>query len=341
MSGLTVGYLSIDDLILELKTKTGSEDEKHQCKQIKEILEKRHLLLVTLLVSNAAAMETLPLCLNEIVTEVLAVLISVTAVLIFGEIIPQALCTGPSQFQIAAAVAPVTYCLMWMEGIIAYPISKVLDCVLGEHCVTRYKNSDLKALIELHSQNALLGIELDPVQNEGMGLYPEQAHMIQCAIDSSSKTVGKIMKNYALVKKIDANQPLTKEFFEDLIKEGYSRYPVYKGDPKKIIGILLVKRLLGFKSFGKTLMELHVKLRKPLVCKPDKKINDILMEFKKGKSHMAIITNQIAEFKKNFEADKNACQNSMLNFSEMMDDSNIEILGIVTLEDIVEALIGG
>jgi len=65
MSGLTVGYLSIDDLVLELKTTTGTEEEKGYAEVLLPILTKRHWLLVTLLVSNAFAMETLPLCLGR------------------------------------------------------------------------------------------------------------------------------------------------------------------------------------------------------------------------------------------------------------------------------------
>ena len=60
------------------------------------ILQKHHLLLVTLLLCNAAAMEALPIFLDAIVPSVLAIVISVTAVLFFGEIIPQAVCTGPN-----------------------------------------------------------------------------------------------------------------------------------------------------------------------------------------------------------------------------------------------------
>jgi metal transporter CNNM len=67
MSGLTVGYLSIDDLVMELKATTGSDEEKEYAKKVLPVLEKRHWLLVTLLVSNAFAMETLPLCLGKII----------------------------------------------------------------------------------------------------------------------------------------------------------------------------------------------------------------------------------------------------------------------------------
>ena len=65
MSGLTVGYLSIDDLVLELKTTTGTEVEKEHAAILIPLLSKKHWLLVTLLVSNAFAMESLPLCLGN------------------------------------------------------------------------------------------------------------------------------------------------------------------------------------------------------------------------------------------------------------------------------------
>ena len=52
-------------------------------------------MLVTLLFLNALCMEALPLFLDKLLPAAVAVLVSVTAVLTFGEIVPQALCTGP------------------------------------------------------------------------------------------------------------------------------------------------------------------------------------------------------------------------------------------------------
>ena len=102
MSGLTVGYLSIDDLSLELKAQSGTEEEKNQAKIILPILSNRHWLLVTLLLMNSCAMEALPIFLDKIVSEFMAILISVTLVLVFGEVVPQDYCTGPEQLKIAS-----------------------------------------------------------------------------------------------------------------------------------------------------------------------------------------------------------------------------------------------
>ena len=85
-------------------------------------------------------MEALPIFLDAIMPSIWAIIVSVTAVLFFGEVIPQAICIGPSQLLIAEKVAPIVRLLMFTLGIVSYPLSKVLDYLLGEHDVTRYKN---------------------------------------------------------------------------------------------------------------------------------------------------------------------------------------------------------
>ena len=119
MSGLTVGYLSVDKLTMELREKTGSQMEKEYSKIILPVLSNHHWLLCTLLLMNSFAMEALPVFLDRVFSRLTAVIISVTLLLIFGEVIPQALCTGPRQIQIAAMAAPMTRFLM----IVSWPIT--------------------------------------------------------------------------------------------------------------------------------------------------------------------------------------------------------------------------
>ena len=64
MSGLTVGYLSVDKLDIELKLRTGTREEKKNAKRVLAVIKHHHWLLVTLLISNAAAMEALPIFLD-------------------------------------------------------------------------------------------------------------------------------------------------------------------------------------------------------------------------------------------------------------------------------------
>jgi CBS domain containing-hemolysin-like protein len=110
------------------------------CKRIFPVIDKHHWMLVTLLLCNAGAMEALPLFLDKLVTPLEAVILSVTLVLIFGEIIPQAMCTGPKQLTIAYYCCPIVLFLMWITILISWPIGKILDCLLGEHKFQRYDN---------------------------------------------------------------------------------------------------------------------------------------------------------------------------------------------------------
>lgn len=128
----------------------GTEKEKSDIKKIEEVTHNRHLLLSTLLLSNALAMESLPLFLDAIMPASLAVIISTTVVLVFGEILPQAVCLGPNQLQIASFMAPFVKTQMLALWVICYPISLALDAILGVHAhKIILAKRDLKALINL------------------------------------------------------------------------------------------------------------------------------------------------------------------------------------------------
>ena len=59
---------------------------------------------------------------------------------------------------------------MIVLGILAYPLSLLLDWILGTHRITRYSNNDLKALIEMHTVRALEAMEDVPSDDEELGL---------------------------------------------------------------------------------------------------------------------------------------------------------------------------
>ena len=107
------------------------------------MLAQHHWLLVTLLLCNAIALEALPIFLDKIVPSAYAVLISVVAILIVGEVIPQAICIGPQQLRIAEIMAPLVQFLMYATSVVSYPLAKALDYILGDHKVTRFNASQL------------------------------------------------------------------------------------------------------------------------------------------------------------------------------------------------------
>ena len=130
MSGLTLGLMSLDDVEMEILITSGKSRERKYAERVRRIISKPHKLLVTLVVWNAIAAESLPLVLDRMTDPVTSVVMSVTVVLLFGEIIPQALCTTYG-LAIGAFFAPLVNVLLFVTQPISIPIAALLDTILG------------------------------------------------------------------------------------------------------------------------------------------------------------------------------------------------------------------
>jgi Cyclin M transmembrane N-terminal domain len=94
-AGLFVGLMTMDAFQLQITERSSlDEDERKYAATLYPIVADRHRLLVTLLILNALAYETLPLFLDKMVPGWLAIVLSTTIVLLFGEIVPSAIFIG-------------------------------------------------------------------------------------------------------------------------------------------------------------------------------------------------------------------------------------------------------
>ena len=353
MSGLTVGYLSVDQLTMELRENTGTPEEKKASEVILPVLSNRHWLLCTLLLMNSFAMEALPVFLDRVFSRFTAVVISVTLLLIFGEVIPQALCTGPRQVQIAAMAAPMTRFLMIISWPITYWLGKCLDIILGEQGKTRYQNQDLKCLVEMHTNEALRKIAEEeeknpyipktdiPKPSENMGLGQIEANLMISALEIKEKKAVEIMINFNDIYSIKYEEPIDKKKVVEILDKGFSRIPVFRNDDKTdLIGLLRIKQLIKVDfNQRKSLKELGIRLKPPLVIPPNMTLINLLRQFRSGKSHMAFITEQVELLQAKFGLTRNnSVAINMLYNETFADTKNIKILGIVTLEDVIEQI---
>lgn len=85
-AGLTMGLLSLAPRNLQVKAMIGEDEEAKAAESVLPLVRNHHLLLVTLLLFNAVANEALPVFLEKVVPKFAAVLISVSLVLVFGEV---------------------------------------------------------------------------------------------------------------------------------------------------------------------------------------------------------------------------------------------------------------
>ncbi|XP_058198652.1 putative DUF21 domain-containing protein At1g03270 isoform X2 [Rhododendron vialii] len=240
MSGLTLGLMSLGLVELEILQRSGTSTEKQQAAAILPVVQKQHQLLVTLLLCNACAMEALPIYLDKIFHPFVAVVLSVTFVLAFGEIIPQAIC---SRYGLAVGAN-----FLWLVRIlmiicypIAYPIGKVLDAVLG-HDDALFRRAQLKALVSIHGKEA----------GKGGELTHDETTIISGALDLTLKTAEEAMTPIESTFSLDVNSKLDWEAIGKILARGHSRVPVYSGNTTNIIGLLLVKNLLTVRAETET-----------------------------------------------------------------------------------------
>mmetsp|Transcript_22932 Transcript_22932/g.33846 ORF Transcript_22932/g.33846 Transcript_22932/m.33846 type:complete len:591 (+) Transcript_22932:33-1805(+) len=155
-AGLTLGLLSIEPLSLLIKIRTASsEEEKRQASSLLPIVRQHHMLLVTLLLLNSIANEALPLFLDKLVPSYAAIILSVTLVLFFGEIIPSAVFTGPDRIRIASNLAPLVKIVMCLLYPIAYPISRLLDIFLHDDEDSAFTRGELSALVRIQFEERM------------------------------------------------------------------------------------------------------------------------------------------------------------------------------------------
>ena len=218
-----------------------------------------------------------------------------------------AVCTGPNQVKITAFVAPVVRLLMLVSWPLSYWIGKLLDIILGEHHKSRYLNSDLKALVELHTYQALKKLQEEEEQHrfivkeeiakpsEKMGLNELEATLMISALGIREKKVVEIMISFKKVFLIDFDEKIDKNKLRVILEKGFSRIPVYTNkNENDIIGLLRIKQLLTVDILqSRSLREIGVHLKPPLVIHPNMNLIDLLREFRQGKSHMAFITEQV------------------------------------------------
>ena len=222
---------------------------------------------------------------------------------IFGEIIPQSICVRYG-LPIGAWMSPLVLILMYILGPVAWPTAKLLDKLLGEDHGTTYKKAGLKTLVTLHKTLGAAGEQLNQ----------DEVTIISAVLDLKAKTVGSIMTPMGDVFTMSADTVLNEETMDVILSAGYSRIPIYEpGNPQNFVGMLLVKILITYDPEDAKRVRDFALATLP-ETRADTSCLDIVNFFQEGKSHMVLVS----------------------EYPGM----NYGALGVVTLEDVIEELIG-
>ena len=187
--------------------------------------------------------------------------------------------------KIAAFLAPFTYGLMIITFPLSYPIAKFMDLVVGKHSKTRFCNSDLKSVIELHLK-----------EYKGHAINTQQIGYFTGFLDLINTKVKELTIPMEKVYKLDYNQIINYNSIKQIKETGYSRIPIYEDDPNNLIGILYLKDLVGNDlTHPAKLNELNINILNVIHISEETFIFDLLEQFQNGNSKMAFVYKEISK----------------------------------------------
>ena len=265
MSGLTVATFSIDLTRLKVAARAKpigdaeyvlrSLREKQRAAKLLPLLRRGHLTLVTLLVTNTMAMIALPIFLDKIFGPAIALIISVTALLFLGEVLPQAVFVRHN-VAICAFCAPLVWVAIFLTGIVSYPFSVLLDCAIHDTSerMNRQRLLEIIADVEAaHREQQVTGANGQVLHVSSHAATPHEIRLMRGALALTERRVSSLpIVEAASSYMLSTADALTPALIEKLLKEGYSRVPVFLGTNRsQIVGCLIVKSLIAL-VFSKT-----------------------------------------------------------------------------------------
>ncbi|KAK1125651.1 hypothetical protein K0M31_005209 [Melipona bicolor] len=305
-SGLNLGLMAMDRTELKILCNTGTEKEKQYARTIQPVRNHGNYLLCSILFSNVLVNSIFTILLDDLTSGLVAVICSTLAIVIFGEISPQAICSRHG-LCIGAKTIYMTKLTMIITFPLSYPISKLLDFLLGEEIGNVYNRERLKELVR--------------VTTGYNDLEKDEVNIIAGALELRKKTVTDVMTKIEDVYMLNYNAILDFETVSEIMKSGFSRIPVYEGVRTNIVTMLYIKDLAFVDPDDnmplKTLCQFY---QNP--CNfifEDVTLDIMFKQFKEGhKGHMAFV--------------------QRVN-NEGEGDPFYEVIGLVTLEDVIEELI--
>lgn len=302
VSGVEVAFFSLSKSDIDL----GLEEDSKKFNIISKLLERPKKLLATILVANnfinigivilfSYIGETLFVSVELYWLRFLLEVVVITfLILLFGEIVPK----------IYASRNRVKFSVF-----MTIPL-KVLDVIFSPVSLPM-RQVTLSIHNKLGKQKSNLSVDQlsQALELTGDSDTTDEEHKILKGIVSFGNTDTKqVMRPRMDIFALNEDSKYT-DIITEVIKNGYSRIPVYKDSIDSVTGILYVKDLLPYidrEEFDWTTL-----LRDPFFVPENKKLDDLMLEFQEKKVHLAVVVDEYGGTS-----------------------------GVVSLEDVIEEIVG-
>ena len=302
VSGSEIAFFGLTPQDIE-ELEENQDDDNHS--KAFNLISQSERLLATILISNNLVNVTLVILLsfaisqtvvfNSPVVDFLLQTVFLTfLLLLFGEIFPKLVAKGRKKKWALFAAGPLTV----VYNIVG-PLAKLMarSTTLVNRVIT--KRADSISTDELSQ-----ALEISDVKSE------QDKEMLEGILSFGEKEVSEIMVSRIDVTDIDWNSSWS-EVVETILQSGFSRIPVYDKTQDNIKGVLYSKDLIPYIGKRDDSFKWQNLLRPAFFIPESKMIDDLLEDFRRKKTHIAIVV------------DEYGCTQ-----------------GIVTLEDILEEIVG-
>jgi CBS domain containing-hemolysin-like protein len=222
-----------------------------------------------------------------------ATLIMTFLILVFGEVIPKSFATRNSVLIARLVIYPIFWC-----SILFWPVVVVLDFIPK-------LTGRIKQLPSVTEAELMTFVEV--VEEEGE-IKEQEKELIHNIFEFDDTNASEIMTPRADMFVIDAGAPMD---LRAITESGFTRIPVIEDTIDNVVGILNVKDILAHQARADEPPDLSQLMRPPYFVPEHKKLDSLLQQFKKRKTHMAIVV-----------------------------DEHGGVSGLITLEDALEEIVG-
>lgn len=292
-SGLNIALMSLDIGDLKRKSKLGNK----QARRVLPLRKNSHLSLAGILLTNVGAVSATSLVLEHHLNGVLAGLLATLLIVIFGEILPQALfARNALAFCARFAVA------LRIMIVVTYPVSKplqlLLDALFGDEKRPLQTRRELGIMITEH-----LG-------HQESELDDDEVEIIRGALQLSEKRIRDIMTPIANVYWLTPDTELNDQKIDEIKRHGRSRIPIFNRRLTQCFGILLMKDLVDIDFDEEKLRVDDLTLHPAQLVGSMTALDTMFRKFIIGGTHLIPV------------------------------EREDEIVGIVTIEDLIEEIVG-
>jgi len=281
-SGSEVAFFALDKSMLSAEKRSGLIDK------IQKLLDQPQRLLATILISNnfiniaivilfASIDNPYLSSINNVFLETF-IEVGVIGILIlfFGDILPKIYANRKPLVFSKIMVMPIFFLDRYILFLFNKPMSKSMSYLISSLSINAKQLSvdELSQALELTDSDETT-VEEKKILKGIVNFGNLETRQIMCPrVDM-----------FAIKKKTNIS-----DVIEKVLNKGFSRVPVYENTMDKIIGVLYVKDLLPY--LDKENFNWNELLRDPLYVPENKKLDDLLNEFKSKKIHMAIVVDE-------------------------------------------------